>query len=1055
MMKIKTVIGACVAFLLLLLVVILFLFSLYPNEMVTAVGLGPYSTSQIVAICATVAALVLLLGWLAEKLFTLAGRSGMYLHWRQRLHHNATDEVIGATPHTESDPFQRAITQLVPQLRQRYGRFWRYRVQFFALTGDEFQAKCVAPAVLQQGWQVHQRSVLLWAGSVPGRVDQRLFSLLRRLRPFRPLDAIIQIQSMATPAGHASANNLTTVGEAAVARWRFPLLLWFVDAPRWPSESEQASSVGVLLSTGTVKHALTALDALLPVLRQAGIKHLMTDPRHSWTLRLAHQLAGRFAHTLSELLSTASSAGTTYPTGLLFSPAFSHGDSSLATPDALTWRCLQQIGQCRHVRRGKWCLSSCMRGLPLLLLLLWLGGMLISLYANRATIKNAAPAIAQLSTTPNSLEQRLQRQRTLQQMIMQLRHQHQQSTPWYRGFGLNQDAKLLKLVWPHYVVSSRSLIQDGFAAHLQQALDTFNQLPLQRKLSADNETRAYQTLKAYLMLADPQKMDYPWLVQHLAQLWPPRAGGRYQQVLKQVIANWPDFTLADLVDDTDAAALFYTNEVIPGIFTRQAWEEQIADVIDATVKQQRAQVDWVLMDDARRDPALLSGDELKRRLTQRYFTDFAQAWSSMLNTIQWQETTSLPEVINQLNLLTDARQSPLLKLLQTVQWQAKAAEKTPNLTASLLTSIKKIAPGRKITKVIQPTHAVEQPLNAAFGPLLQLMGATEHAEKAQLNFQAWQARVIQVALKLQQVPEADDPQAMAQTLALAVFQGKATDFTETREYSRMLAASLGQSWRKFGQSLFVKPLDIAWQKLLTPAMMSINQRWHTGLVAQWDSAFAGRYPFVEGGSDASLPLLAQFIQPNSGRIATFLQSTLGGIFYLDGNRWVENAATHPGIRINPAFLQAINQLTKVADIAFTTGDAGVKFELMPQPTEDVARVWLTIDEQQLDYFNQMENWQRFSWPGPGMHPSARLRWRGLKSGMRLYADYPGSWGWVRLLSQAKITPLDSSRTLLEWRTRGLPPLRFVLRTELDAGPLVLLTLREFRLPKTIFTLAAP
>jgi type VI secretion system protein ImpL len=51
--------------------------------------------------------------------------------------------------------------------------------------------------------------------------------------------------------------------------------------------------------------------------------------------------------------------------------------------------------------------------------------------------------------------------------------------------------------------------------------------------------------------------------------------------------------------------------------------------------------------------------------------------------------------------------------------------------------------------------------------------------------------------------------------------------------------------------------------------------------------------------------------------------------------------------VSPDFLLAINQLAELSDIVFSQGDAGVHFELMARPSRDVARVQLTLDEQNL------------------------------------------------------------------------------------------------------------
>jgi type VI secretion system protein ImpL len=55
-----------------------------------------------------------------------------------------------------------------------------------------------------------------------------------------------------------------------------------------------------------------------------------------------------------------------------------------------------------------------------------------------------------------------------------------------------------------------------------------------------------------------------------------------------------------------------------------------------------------------------------------------------------------------------------------------------------------------------------------------------------------------VRLRLQQVASASDPQAMMQTLAQTVFQGKSVDLTDTQQYGSLISASLGEEWSGFG-----------------------------------------------------------------------------------------------------------------------------------------------------------------------------------------------------------------------------------------------------------------
>lgn len=87
------------------------------------------------------------------------------------------------------------------------------------------------------------------------------------------------------------------------------------------------------------------------------------------------------------------------------------------------------------------------------------------------------------------------------------------------------------------------------------------------------------------------------------------------------------------------------------------------------------------------------------------------------------------------------------------------------------------------------------------------------------------------------------------------------------------------------------------------------------------------------------------------------------------------------------------------------------------------------------------------------YPGVSLSWRSVNSGMQLYANNRGNWGFIRLLDKALITPLDASRTQLVWISGDGNPLKFVMRSELGEGPLALLKLQGFTLPDAIFNVA--
>ncbi len=192
----------------------------------------------------------------------------------------------------------------------------------------------------------------------------------------------------------------------------------------------------------------------------------------------------------------------------------------------------------------------------------------------------------------------------------------------------------------------------------------------------------------------------------------------------------------------------------------------------------------------------LSPEQLKERLTERYFQDYASAWLDFLNRLDWQPAGSLDQVIDQLTLMSDVRQSPLIALMNTLAYQGQAGTRGPALGASLIHSAQKLMTRDKVPLIDQQVRGASGPLDATFGPLLALLGkeAEGKNDNDRLSLQAFLTQVTRVRLKLQQVSSAADPQEMTQALAQTVFQGKSVDLTDTRAYGSLIAASLGAEW---------------------------------------------------------------------------------------------------------------------------------------------------------------------------------------------------------------------------------------------------------------------
>ncbi|MNB76345.1 hypothetical protein D3C75_230080 [compost metagenome] len=1000
-------------------------------------------------------------------------------------------------------------------LRESHGRLWRHKIRFLLIVGEPEQIKAIAPGLTKDHWLVDQDTVLLWGGSVQNQLDDSVRERCHRLTRWCALDGVVwalnATQSIDDAAMRHGLNHLQSL--ASALGWSLPLHLWQVCASRWTQDQRPTQAVGCPLPSRLTASVLeNALHSLLEPLRHEGWAQMKLAPQHDFLLRLSRDLKvegmPRWRQALAPWFATGKQdvplRGLWFSLPLIGKTERKKDDHFWPMNPA--WHGVLGDRKLTSRRLG-WSAPRVAYALALGLALLWGAGLLMSFVSNRVQITQVQTSLTALQQSiPGDAQ--LQALNELVRELARLDYRATHGTPWYQRFGLNQNEALLATLWPRYVEANQRLLRDPAAATLKAHLKALVQLPPDSPERARRAPAAYAQLKAYLMLSRPEKTDPAFLAQALTDAEPQRAGyspglwqglaptlwafyaeqlaahpqlrieadpklvaqarqvllgqlgqrngetSLYQSVLDGAANHAPALNLQQMVGDTDASALFATKAEVPGVFTRQAWEGQVRPAIAAIAEARREEIDWVLSDNPASLAADLSPEQLKQRLTERYFQDYANAWLDFLNRLRWQPAGSLGQVIDQLALMSDVRQSPLIALMNTLAYQGQAGFRGQALADSLLQSAQQLLAQNKVPAIDQSVPGSVGPLDATFGPLLSLLGkdAENKNDSERLSLQAFLNRVTRVRLKLQQVSNAPNPQAMTQALAQSVFQGHSVDLTDTRAYGSLLAASLGAEWDGIGQTLFVQPLEQAWQRVLQPSTAGLNSQWQRAIVKDWHGAFAGRYPFAATSSDASLPMLGQMIRADSGRIEQFLQQQLGGVMRKEGSRWVADARHSQGLHFNPKFLTAINQLSHLADVLYTDGGMGLSFELRGKPVRDVVQTTFILNGEKHEYFNQKERWQRFSWPGFSQHPGTRLLWISVLANERLFGDYEGTWGLIRLLEQAKVTALNDtdSQYRVQLRAPDGLDLTWHLRTELGAGPLALLKLRGFELPAQIF-----
>ncbi|MBN3722845.1 ImcF-related family protein [Burkholderia sp. Ac-20379] len=1078
------------------------------------------------------------------------------------------------------------LQRVYEALRVSYGWRWRRRLRWLLLIGMDERIDQVAPGLKQAG-VMHVGETILVHTCPDGVDSEEWLGQIRKLRR-RPIDGVVHV---------ARAHDIETdlprklAGLAASLGWAAPVaFLHPVEANGNPAE--RFDVVGAFMPDVARRHATSAAARLPELLDEVehrtadtGVRLSTWNNRVTWLMEISKYVGDHAARITTNMRMLAASNWLRAPlAGVLFAPVFPgtgavpmpvaiHGDDTAleAVPMAEVMReqphallpVWHQIASAMPNYRGRrtrlywpdalaWCV--------LIGAIAWIALLVVSGLGNRALVNEAEATAAQALATAPGTPLALRAQLALQNEIETLEYRRQHGAPWYLRAGLSRNGDLLDTLWrPYQIVASRDLRQP-LAQALERQLGSLSQVRADEQQSHAARQRAYNRLKAYLMLVMPARAEAPFLKAQMLDVWPAPAAMQagewidvsrqlagfwadhlgahpewrtdasqtlvtqmrstlvsqiglaasddmlYRRVLEAARNKYADVSLATLLAGADAHGMFTTTQVVPGIFTRAAWERVVEKAIDDAVKGQHIEGDWVLGDQAAAQgnaaveqgligtaratiDARQSADTLRKRLRDRYFKDYTAAWATMLNSFQWIRATSFSGVIDQLTRLTDAQASPLLAVMRSVKYQGEAGRPSQALTDTLMRKARGLL--TEGSDAAQP--AVINPLDRSFGPLLALMGdaipapASGNGQNAAgLNAAAFSgvslSRVLTadttVRLKLQQIQASLDAQAMARSLAQAVFQGKLSNLSQARDDAALTAASVGAQWAGFGQTMFVKPLDAAWEAVLQPAAASLNDTWRAAVTAPFETSFASRYPFAPTSADASFAELGRYVRPDGGLINRFIQIELSGVLKRQGDQWVPDELAPTSLQFDPKFLAMLRLVGPLGARLYSRGEAGYHFELMPQPSPDVTHTELSVDGRRIVYFNQQDAWTRMAWPGSGLNGHASLTWQAQNAGVRIAFDETGDWAFLRLLEKAQVRPLDDTRYELIWRGRPdrgavhvsmlpeavkaipasagepldstKPALRYVLRTQAGAGPLDLLKLRGFRMPERIF-----
>ncbi|WP_436872652.1 type VI secretion system membrane subunit TssM [Acinetobacter haemolyticus] len=331
----------------------------------------------------------------------------------------------------------------------------------------------------------------------------------------------------------------------------------------------------------------------------------------------------------------------------------------------------------------------------------------------------------------------------LQERLQQL-DEFADNRPLKFSFGLYQGNQLRESLKTEYLKGIQQIVltptQQNIAQYLQrvkgnEATLKENHVNVEIKQVArtqqylepsdSNPQDAYNALKAYLMMSNPEYMDSSHLSDQVSRFWRswldanrgqmPR-GEMIQDAEKilsyaMTLANQSGFpvleTDAQVVDQTRQVLLSVIrgmpardrvyNEIkmraavrypavtvgqivgeqnrnivlgsyaLPGVFTQKAWDEYVEHAIDDAANKPTDSKDWVL-NSRQSDDLTFSGspEQIRKQLVALYKQEYVAEWKKFLNGIYYAKADKFDQQVKHIDVLGEPQNSPIRVLLQRI-----------------------------------------------------------------------------------------------------------------------------------------------------------------------------------------------------------------------------------------------------------------------------------------------------------------------------------------------------------------------------------------------------
>ncbi len=694
-----------------------------------------------------------------------------------------------------------------------------------------------------------------------------------------------------------------------------------------------------------------------------------------------------------------------------------------------------------------------------------------------------------------SLGDRLKALQVLQYRLEQLFQYRQDGRPWKVGWGLYRGDDVERTLRAEYFKGVRQVmlaplkekLEERLASALVAVSIASTQPPTGKNVAtvldsaAPNKRieEAYNTLKTYLMLHAPERIEATHLTDQMPRHW--RAWleanrGDYplpeiSRMAERTVAFYvsqakePDLPLIDNRDDLVAhvrgkirgevdqlspleriyseikakgntqfapvtVATILNNKdmdlvgasvFVSGSFTRDAWNNYFREAIVQASLGQFKGTDWVLASSIENNLEQLGSiDDRRDKLIAMYQAEYIKEWEKFIQGVAVHSFGSLERAATALGRFGDLQSSPIKLILARA-----TSETTWDSPSELSRSIDKAKKNiidkttgflNSGTQTPPPPGIRLGPVGSHFAPLAEMVGIPGGAS-APLN--AYLDQLNKIRGKLASLAASGEAGPGARALVQATLAGSGSELAETLQYvDSALLGRLNETSREMVRPLLVKPLMESFLALVGPTEEHLNTIWQQQVYTPWTS-LASKYPFADSSNEAPMTEISKFLKPGDGTLARFVDKELGSIIVRRGDAYTARTWGGQGVGLGANFLNSISRLTDSGNALLQEGES-CKFELQPVPTPGLTTILIEIDGQRILYQMGPQMWSTLSWPGQSSSQGSRLQVTSFVGATAQIHNFPGRLGLLRLLDQARVENPKGTTSALEWRFKVTP-----------------------------------